>query len=177
MYSTTSSQAEITCKYLTPSAASFEEVITPAVGDKVLFIALEHKSDSMFTAQESIEIDRNNGYTLLSCVAIPVGTIKNAAKTTVTATHDLFKIESTVPVTVTAKTLDVGADTIHLNGDSKSLTMQAPLNTQLQTLVTALQAELVKIASGIVAGGGAYTPGTLSLDISSAATTTIKTGG
>jgi phage gp45-like len=63
------------------------------------------------------------------------------------------------------------ADSIELNGDSKSFVTHAELNTALQTFVTALNANFATKLDG----GG--TTGVLTLDISSSATTTVKTGG
>jgi len=65
--------------------------------------------------------------------------------------------------------------TILINGDSDNVVRYAPLNTGLQALVTQLQAELVKIQTGIIAGGGTYTPGSLSIDITQAKIEEVKT--
>lgn len=56
---------------------------------------------------------------------------------------------------------------IQLGGDAKHAVRYEDLNSALQNFQTFLQAELGKIATGIVAGGGAYTPGTVNIDISS----------
>jgi hypothetical protein len=60
---------------------------------------------------------------------------------------------------------------IHLNGNSKTFVTHAELNTALQTFVTALNAAFASKENG---SGSA---GALTIDISAAATTTIKTGG
>jgi hypothetical protein len=59
---------------------------------------------------------------------------------------------------------------IKLNGDSKAFVTHAELNTALQTFITALNLHV---------HGSSGTPPTspMALDISTAATTTIKTGG
>lgn len=67
--------------------------------------------------------------------------------------------------------------TIEFNGNAQSLVMFTPLDTALQSLVTQIQAELVKIATGIAGAGGVYVPGTLTLDISAAEAATLKTDG
>lgn len=64
-----------------------------------------------------------------------------------------------------------GADKIELNGNSKYFVTHTELNTALQTFVSALN-----VLFGTKLDGGG-TPGTLSLDISSAQTQTIVTGG
>ena len=54
-------------------------------------------------------------------------------------------------------------DEIQLNGDiNGGLIKVTELTTKLNLLVTELQAQLTLIAAGIAAGGGTYTPATLS---------------
>lgn len=60
---------------------------------------------------------------------------------------------------------------ITLNGDSKRLVTWDALNTAMQALVGAVNTALGTKPDG------AGTPGTLTLDLTSAKTTTIKTGG
>jgi len=71
--------------------------------------------------------------------------------------------------------IDVNGN-IKFNGDSKTFVTHAELNTALQSFITALN---LHVHSGVTTGPGASgTPGTpMSLDITSAKTTTIKTGG
>ena len=64
---------------------------------------------------------------------------------------------------------------LELNGNADNAVRYAPLNTELSSFKTVMQAELVKIATGIIAGGGTYTPGTLSLDISASKIDTVLT--
>lgn len=82
-------------------------------------------------------------------------------------------IYSTTPDGQTLKSkIELKPDgTIELNGSTKKLVTHAELNTALQLLITALNINLgAKL-------DGAGTPGVLSLDISTAETSTIKTGG
>lgn len=65
----------------------------------------------------------------------------------------------------------ISPDGIELNGNSKTFVTYAALNTALQGLVLAINTALGTKESG------ASSPGTLSLDISAAETTTVKTGG
>ena len=67
--------------------------------------------------------------------------------------------------------IHVDATEIDLNGASKSLVTHGALTTALQTFVTAVN---LLMATKLDGGGS---PGTLTIDISSAATTTVKTGG
>lgn len=86
--------------------------------------------------------------------------------------------------TVKAK-IDLGIDgVISLNGDSKQLVTFTELNSALQGLVSSLNSQLAAIAAGAAAaistGGLWATPltiGGLSLNITAAKTTTVKTGG
>lgn len=64
---------------------------------------------------------------------------------------------------------------IELAGNSHNAVRYTPLNTAIQSFKTALQTELGLIASGIAAGGGSYTPGLLSIDISASKIDEIKT--
>ena len=72
--------------------------------------------------------------------------------------------------TVKAKALFKADGTIEFNGSSKTFVTHAELNTALQTFITALNLHVHGSA-----GTPPVTP--MSLNISSAATTTIRTGG
>lgn len=64
--------------------------------------------------------------------------------------------------------------TTEIEGNSHNLVKHTPLDTALQNFKTALQVELGLIATGISAGGGSYTPGTLTIDISGAKVDEVK---
>ena len=64
---------------------------------------------------------------------------------------------------------------IQLGGDADNAVRYSKLNIGLQQFKTDMQVELVKIAAGIVAGGGTYTPATLNIDVSASKINTIKT--
>lgn len=55
---------------------------------------------------------------------------------------------------------------MQLGGDAKHAVRYEDLNSGLQDFKNFLQTELGKISTGIVAGGGTYTPGTVNIDIS-----------
>lgn len=84
--------------------------------------------------------------------------------------HGWFKADGSGVLNYTAA-LDVDATEIHLNGDSKVFVTHAELDAALQLFVIANNA----FFSSKLDGNGA--PGTMVLDISAAATTTLKTGG
>jgi len=73
------------------------------------------------------------------------------------------------------KFIQLDEDFLQLLGDADNAVRFAPLDSNLQSLVSSIQCELVKIATGIAAAGGSYTPGTLSLDIDAAKIDEIKT--
>jgi len=55
--------------------------------------------------------------------------------------------------------------TLQLGGDAKHAVRYEDLNSAIQSFQNFLQTELGKIATGITAGGGTYTPGTVDIDI------------
>ena len=65
--------------------------------------------------------------------------------------------------------------TIELGGTDDNAVRYSPLNDGLQNFKDLLTAELIKIQAGIAAGGGSYSPGTLTVDISQAKINEIKT--
>lgn len=65
--------------------------------------------------------------------------------------------------------------TIEIGGSANNLVKYTPLDSGLQNFKTAIQAELVKIQTAISSLGGAYAPGSLSVDISGSKINEIKT--
>jgi hypothetical protein len=65
---------------------------------------------------------------------------------------------------------------VEIKGNGDNLMKFIPLNQDMLNLAIDINAELVKIAAGISAGGGAYTPTPIVLDISGAKIDDIKTG-
>lgn len=65
--------------------------------------------------------------------------------------------------------------TMELGGNTDNLVRFAPLNTGLAAQNTAINAELAKIALAIGALGGAYAPGSVSLNIANSKIVEIKT--
>jgi len=62
-----------------------------------------------------------------------------------------------------------------IGGNADNATRYTPLDSGLQAFKVEIQSELVKIATGISGAGGAYTPGTLTVDISGSKIDNIKT--
>lgn len=65
--------------------------------------------------------------------------------------------------------------TMEIGGNTKHMVRYEELNTALQNFKTLMQTELGKIQTGIIAGGGSYTPGSLTIDVSPAKIDNIKT--
>lgn len=65
--------------------------------------------------------------------------------------------------------------TCEVGGSSHNLVRYTPLNDGLQDFVTFVNQQLGLIATGIAAGGGSYTPGSASIDISDSKIDEIKT--
>jgi len=65
--------------------------------------------------------------------------------------------------------------TIEIAGTGDNLVKFIPLDQGLQDFKNEIQAELVKIQTGITGAGGAYTPGTLTVDISDSKVDKLKT--
>ncbi len=64
---------------------------------------------------------------------------------------------------------------IELNGNTDNPVRYSSLSTKLNSLANDINAELVKIQAGISSAGGAYTPSTISIDISDSKIENIKT--
>lgn len=64
---------------------------------------------------------------------------------------------------------------IEVGGNTDNIVKYTPLNTAMTTLAATLNAQLVAIAAGIAAGGGSYSPATITIDISSAKVDKVKT--
>lgn len=174
----------IACKYLTMRSSMLSVSLPPTVGDLVMVIALQHRDDKMFTDGSPVDVYIPTGYSYDSCVAIPLGVFNEEAQNRVHVTEEGVAVEVTEALSATAKSVAVTAEEnatveaseIHLNGSSKSLVTHAELNAALSSFVTQLG---LTLASGSNGGGPvvfAVSPPS-SIDISSAATSTVKTGG
>ena len=65
--------------------------------------------------------------------------------------------------------------TIDIGGTTDNMVRYSPLDSGLQSFKSQIQAELALIAAGIATGGGAYSPGTLTVNISNSKIDEIKT--
>lgn len=65
--------------------------------------------------------------------------------------------------------------TMELGGDADNAIRYTPLSNEMTSLANFINTELAKVATGLAGVGGAYTPGTCSIDISAAKIDEIKT--
>jgi len=65
--------------------------------------------------------------------------------------------------------------TIEVGGTGDNFVKYTPLNSAMSQLILDINAELVKISAGVATGGGSYVVSPLSLNLSGAKTTKIKT--
>lgn len=84
----------VRCEYLVPSSAEIEISAPPQKDDIVFVISMQHKQDSLFTEAKAVEVPFKTGYNYLSCVCIPFGIVKDAAKTKIKATDGTLDITS-----------------------------------------------------------------------------------
>jgi hypothetical protein len=102
-YKDSTAITRVRCEYLVPSSAEIEISAPPQKDDIVFVISMQHKQDSLFTEAKAVEVRNKTGYNYLSCVCIPFGVVKDAAKTKIKADDG---------------TLDVISDKIILNEGS-----------------------------------------------------------
>lgn len=96
--------ARMKCEYLSISSNEIEHSMKPTKNDIVLVLAMQHKDPAMFHTPETVVVEDKTGYTYMSCVCVPLGTIKNGAKISVNADDGKYSVTATK---------------IFLNGDSK----------------------------------------------------------
>jgi hypothetical protein len=84
----------------------------------------------------------------------------------------LYSIDSSGAIAAFVNFINSGI--IELNGNGDFAVRFQKLADGLSNLDTQIQAELAKIATGISSAGGAYTPGTITTDISAAKVDEVK---
>ena len=144
---------------LTLGSASCSVTIEPTKGDLVLLLALRNYIEdlSVITSPESRETKLH--YDLANIKAIQIAPARESK-----ATLDIDKDGN----------VKIDSPSISLNGDSKYFVTHAELDSAIQTFITALNTHVHPTA----ATGPASPPLVgMSLNIASAKTITIKTGG
>lgn len=138
-------------------------------GDKVLLLGLKDYVPKVKDVTSATETTAYLHYSRETMKALPLCIFDGEAKATV-------KVENgTMEVNAQNKIVLNGKDKIELNGNSKQFVTWAELNTELQKVIDKLNAHTHLC---IEEGAQSDTPNVIfRLDISSAKTTTIVTGG
>lgn len=148
---------------LTLSCGGFALQVDYKAGDKVLLLGLKDYVPKVQSVAIATETTSYIHYTRETMKALPLCVFNNTAA---------------VQVKATAGKLEVQANTIELNGNTKQFVTWAELNTALSTF---LQQLTLALTTTPIAGNGAPQPTWTGLptqiDISAAKTTTVVTGG
>lgn len=150
---------------LTLSAGSFSISIDYKKGDKVLLLGLKNYIPKVKDVTSATETTIYQHYTRETLKAIPLCVFNGEAKVTVEAKEGTLKIDA--------------EQKIELNGNDKQFVTWAELDSALKQFTTALKTHTHECASPGSPSGPASVvpPATLDIDISSAKTTTVVTGG
>lgn len=148
---------------LTIAGAGFSINFDYQTGDKVLLLGLKNYIKKVNEVTTTTETKAYLHYTRETLKAIPLC---------------VFNDNALVKIGIEKGVMDVSAQTIKLNGDSKNFVTWAELNQALSTFLTQLTTALTTTP---IAGNGAPQPSwtglPTSIDISAAKTTTVVTGG
>jgi len=147
-----------------PSGSNFSLRWDILPGDGCLILFSESAIGNFLNSTENIQVtsDDSTRFSLTDAVCIP-GLFSIFRAKSLSGNNEIY-IDRTGVVSIKGTEID-------LNGNSKSFVTHSELDAALQTYVTAVNA----FFQTKLDGGG--TPGTLSIDISAAKTTTVKTGG
>lgn len=153
---------------LTLAGAGFSFQFDYKKGDKVLLLGLKDFIPKVADVNLATETKNYLHYTRETMKAIPLCVFNNNAKVTVQVDNGTMKVDT--------------SQKIELNGNSKQFVTWSELNTALSQFATQLNTALLAATYVSVAGTPtplAWTGGTppSSIDISSAKTTSVVTGG
>lgn len=169
---------------LTLAGSGFSFKFDYKKGDKVLLLGLKNYIKNVKDVTQATETTSYQHYTRETLKAIPMCVFNGDAKVTMEIKDGNVTTKAKGNITVEAQAKnEIKGGTIELNGNSKKFVTWAELNTALSTYVTNLNAALaaasVKIeALGVIVPVTMTTPPPPSaIDISSAMTTTVSTGG
>ena len=147
-----------------PSGKIFSLRWDIAPGDGCLILFSESGIGNFLNSTESIQVasDDSTRFSLTDAICIP-GLHSIHIAQSLSKDNEIY-VDKTGLISIKGKE-------INLNGETKSFVTHSELDAALQSFILSLNAQF----SGKLDGGGS--PGTLSLDISTSKTTTIKTGG
>lgn len=161
---------------LTPGSKAFSIKHTLVKGDIVQLMSSKGLVDSVAELTVA-SINDTLPYSTVTLKAIPLANFANAKNKLSISDDGSFEITGTdYSVTVTTDgTIKIVGKEINLNGDTKTFVTHAELDTSLQSYNTAIG---MHVHTSAVAGSPTSPPVTpMSIDISAAKTTTVKTGG
>lgn len=148
-YKDSTAITRVRCEYLVPSSAEIEISAPPQKDDIVFVISMQHKQDSLFTEAKAVEVRNKTGYNYLSCVCIPFGVVKDAAKTKIKADDGILTVDSETIVFNGGSTDKKAAR----NGDKVKVIV--PANTFLVSADKGVKNSLpVEVEGTIVEGSG-----------------------
>ena len=162
---------------LTIAGAGFSFKFDYKKGDKVLLLGFKDYIKKVEDVTSATETTAYFHYSRDTLKAIPMCVFNGDAKVKVEVKDGDTKLEGSGKLTIdTGDTIKIDTkDKIELNGNSKQFVTWAELNTELQKLMTALNSHVHYV---IEEGANTNSPTKLmTLDISSAKTTTVVTGG
>lgn len=152
---------------LTLGSAAVSVTVAPKAGDLVLLLGLRRYIEQLSTVTEPLETAGKQNYNLSCVKAVQIAPAKDDSSTIVAIDE--------------SGSVDITAPLITINGDTKPFVTHAELQSVLSTMNSLLIAHThaVTVDPGTHAGAAALSVelATMSADIASAATTTIKTGG
>lgn len=125
------------CRVFNLTSSLVELDVMPSEGDEVLVVSLQHLSDAVVDGDEPVVADRYNGYTLQSCVAIPIGSSRGKAQV-------IIKVDDG------KVSIDTDSD-IAVKGDSKHAVYWEDLNSGLASFLAALKTTMTTTP---IAGNG-----------------------
>lgn len=147
-----------------PSGKVFSLRWDVSPGDGCLIVFSEAGIGNFLNSTENIQVstDDSTRFSLTDAICIP-GLFSIHQARALSKNNEIY-IDKSGIISIKGKEID-------LNGNTKSFVTHTELDTALQSFILSLNAQF----AAKLDGGGS--PGTLTLDISTSKTTTVKTGG
>lgn len=124
--------------------------------------------DAIYADTASDELPVIIGYININCVA-------GEGEKRLFSLKKIIALDGTISYVEAFYTWHKNDGTYEIGGNVDNAVRYEKLNEALQQHITKLETQLTEIAAGIATGGGSYTPGDISLDISQAKINEIKT--
>lgn len=160
-----------------PSSGTTSILFELKKGDGVLLLFSEASIGNYLNSnnENTVEPEDSSRFSLTDCIAIPgLWSFPRAPQTN--AAEDSLHLEKEESyIEIKKDSINIEGTAVNVNGDSKAFVTHAELTSAINTFISVLNTH-----THISAAPGSPTAPpvpTMSLDISSAATTTVKTGG